>query len=118
MGVQLEKQVPGYITHDRRLIPGEDGIYQAATELADEIMDGLTNLPKTHRLMAAHLFITDQGAKLILITWSIDMDPIDNQLDCILKRAAYDPATGALYTYEVPILELCSEENNQLILDE
>lgn len=105
MGLQFDFEAEGCIIHDRRSVPREDDVRQQAVDIACEVMDGIKNLNDAHTLMMVSLFITDQGAKLVFITRSFEMKPLEKKLDRLLKRVTHDSATGSLYTYVVPILE-------------
>ena len=105
MGLQLDFGVKGYIIHDRRSIPGDDMVCKAATDLADEILDGIKSLDFSHTVMMTILFLMDEGAHLVLLTRSFDTDPVEKRLDGVLKRVTHDPVTGSLHTYMIPILE-------------
>lgn len=110
MGQQFDFEAEGYILHDRRSVPREDDVRKQAVDLATAVMDGIKSLNDAHTLMMASLFITDEGAKLVFITRSFDMKPLEKKLDRLLKRVSHDPATGSLYTYVVPILERGTSE--------
>lgn len=110
MGLQFDFEAEGYIIHDRRSVPRDDDVRQQAVDIASEVMDGIKNLNDVHTIMMVSLFITDQGAKLVFITRSFDMNPLEKKLDRLLKRVTHDPATGSLYTYVVPILEKDTSE--------
>ncbi len=112
MGVLLEKPAKRYVIHDTREFSGQDAVYHAAVDLADEVMDGIFRLNQTHTLMAASLFITNRGAQLLVLTRTFDTEPINYGLDSILKRVTYDPVTGNLFTYAIPILEVSSGDNS------
>ena len=118
MEVQLGSKLASYIIHDRRTFAGDDAVYRAATELADEVMSGLSRLTHSHSLLAATLFITDRGAQLILITRSFDMETMNSVMDGILKSVSYDPASGNLYTYVIPILEVSPANDEDSDSDE
>ena len=105
MGQQFDFEAEGFILHDRRSVPREDDVRKQAVDLATAVMDGIKNLNKAHTLMMASLFITDENAKLVFITRSFDMKPLEKKMDRLLKRVSHDSATGSLYTYVVPILE-------------
>ncbi|MFX0107023.1 MAG: hypothetical protein ACFE7R_01960 [Candidatus Hodarchaeota archaeon] len=105
MGLKLDSESREYVIHDRRVLPGEDAVRQTAIDIADEVMSGLQNLNSSHTLMIASLFITDEGAKLALVTRSFDTEPAEKKLEKLLKRVTKDPVTGNLNTYVIPILE-------------
>ncbi|MFX0055393.1 MAG: hypothetical protein ACFFAD_10750, partial [Candidatus Hermodarchaeota archaeon] len=105
MGLQLDFEAKGYMIHDRRSVPSDDMVRKAATDLADEILNGIRNLDLSHTVMMTILFIMDEGAHLVLLTRSFDTDPVEKRLDSVLKRVTYDPVTGSLHTYVIPILE-------------
>ncbi len=111
MGVHLDSQTTAYIIHDRRTLSGEDAVYKTAVELTNDVMNGLGRLTHSHSLMAATLIITDRGAQLILLTKSFEMESMNNAMESTLKSITYDPSTGNLYTYVIPILEVISGEN-------
>ena len=105
MGLQLDFEAKGYLIHDRRSVPSDDMVRKAATDLADEILNGIRNLDLSHTVMMTILFIMDEGAHLVLLTRSFDTDPVEKRLDSVLKRVTHDPVTGSLHTYVIPILE-------------
>jgi hypothetical protein len=101
-----------YLIYDTRVFPEKDAIYRTAVKLTDEIMGAVDRLSHSHTIETASLFITDSGAQLILLTRSFEKDPIDRMFGSSIKRVTYDPSTGYLQTYVIPILEACSAEES------
>jgi hypothetical protein len=104
-----------YLIYDTRVFPEKDAIYKAAVDLTDEIMRAVDRLSHSHTIETASLFITDSGAQLILLTRSFERDPIDRMFGSSIKRVTYDPSSGYLQTYVIPILEACSSKESSNI---
>jgi hypothetical protein len=105
MGLEFDFETKGYIIHDRRSVPGDDMVREAATDLADAILAGIKSIDFSHTVMMTILFLMDEGAHLVLLTRSFDTDPVEKRLDSVLKRVTHDSVTGSLHTYVIPILE-------------
>ena len=105
MEAELDPNSSGYIVYDTREFPQKDGIYETAVKLTNEVFVGVKKVASPHAIMTAGLFITDTGAKLILLTRAQEKEPSDERLKCILKRVTFDEETGYMHTYVIPILE-------------
>ncbi len=114
MSAVIQQERVKYLVHDLRTHAAHDELRQVAEELADEVMMGLSSLPQDQQVLGAHLFITDEGAKLLFFTWALEMSEVDKKLDCVLKSAIHG-SSGIFYTYEIPILQRESDNttNNE-----
>ena len=72
MGAQVNVKTSRYFIYDTRGLSKSDAIHEAATKIADEIMDGLDRLTYSNTIEGATLFITGSGAQLVLIARSLD----------------------------------------------
>ena len=105
MEAELNPKSSEYIVYDTREFPQKDAVYSTAVELADGVVDGIKKVANSHAIITAGLFITDTGAKLIILTRSQEQEPSDERLKCILKRVTFDEESGYMHTYVIPILE-------------
>ena len=94
-----------YIVYDARNPPEKDAIYTAAIGLADEIMDGIGRLERSGTIEAVTLFITHSGAQMNILTRSFDNVPLDKMFASSLKRSSYEPDSGYIQTYVIPLLD-------------
>ncbi|MFW9809919.1 MAG: hypothetical protein ACFFE6_11145 [Candidatus Thorarchaeota archaeon] len=95
-----------YIIYDTRGLPERDVIAESAIKIADEIMDGIDRLTLSSTIETATLFITGSGAQLILLARSFDEDLIAPAFRSTLKSVSYDPETGYIQRYVIPILDV------------
>ncbi len=72
MGAQVNVDVSRYVIYDTRGLSISDAIHEAATKIADEIMEGIDRLIQSNSIEVATLFITGSGAQLVLIARSLD----------------------------------------------
>jgi len=93
-----------FMIHDLRPSPEKDAMYDAAVELATEVMEGIGRLERSGTVETATLYITPTGAQLNILTSSMDNEPLDRMFASSLKRSSYDPDTGYIQTYVIPIL--------------
>ena len=105
METELNPKSSEYIVYDTREFPQKDAVYSTAVELADGVVDGIKKVANSHAIITAGLFITDMGAKLIILTRAQEQEPSDERLKCILKRVTFDDESGYMHTYVIPILE-------------
>ena len=106
MGAQVKARASSYIIYDTRGLSEADGVYEAAVKIADEIMTGIDRLTFTNTIEAATLFITGSGAQLILLVRSFDEGLIAPAFRSTLKSVSYDPDTGYIQRYVIPILDV------------
>lgn len=106
MGAQVNTQVSKYMVYDARGISGTDAVYEAAIKIADEIMEGIDRLTFSNTIETATLFITGSGAQLILLARSFDEGLIAPAFRSTLKSVSYDPDTGYIQRYVIPILDV------------
>ena len=105
MGAQVNTQTSQYIVYDTRGLTETDAVYEAAIKITDEIMEGIDRLTYTNTIETATLFITGSGAQLILLARSFDEELIAPAFRSTLKRVSYDPDTGYIQRYVIPILD-------------
>ena len=105
MGAQVTEQVSSYMIYDARGLPEADAVYEAATKIADEIMEGIDRLAHSNTIVTATLFITTTGAQLVLLASSLDEDLIAPAFRSTLKTVTFDPDIGFLQKYAIPILD-------------
>lgn len=110
MSTLIQQESIEYQVHDLRTFVRDDVIRKSAMDLAEEVIEGVLRLPRDQRMVSAHLFITDYGAKLLLYAWVIEVIEIDNRLYCVFKSAVKG-SNGTFYTYEVPILDLAGDDS-------
>ncbi len=72
MGAHVNVETSRYVIYDTRGLSKSDAIHEAATKIADEIMEGIDRLTYSNTIEGATLFITGSGAQLVLITRSLD----------------------------------------------
>ena len=108
MGVQVKAHAPSYMVFDTRGISEPDAVYEAATKIADEVMGGIERLSFSNTIETATLFITGTGAQLILLAHSFDESLIAPAFRSTLKSVSYDPETGYIQRYVIPILDVDS----------
>ncbi|NHI88307.1 MAG: hypothetical protein EAX87_02220 [Candidatus Thorarchaeota archaeon] len=106
MGVQVKTHAPSYMVYDIRGISEPDEVYEAATKIADEVMGGIERLSFSNTIETATLFITNTGAQLILLAHSFDESLIASAFRSTLKGVSYDPETGYIQRYVIPILDV------------
>ena len=106
MGAQVAAETSSYIIYDARGLSETDVVYEAATKIADEIMDGIDRIAHSNTIVTATLFITTSGAQLILLARSFDEDLIAPAFRTTLKTVTYDPDIGFLQKYSIPILDV------------
>lgn len=106
MGVQVKTHAPPYLVYDIRGISETDEVYEAATKIADEVMEGIERLSFSNTIETATLFITNTGAQLILLAHSFDEYLIAPAFRSTLKSISYDPETGYIQRYAIPILDV------------
>lgn len=106
MGAQVRAQSSSYIVYDARGFSEIDPVYEAAVNIADEIMVGIDRLIFTNTIEAATLFITESGAQLILLARSFDEELIAPAFRSTLKSVSYDAETGYIQRYVIPILDV------------
>jgi hypothetical protein len=106
MGAQVNARTSQYIVYDARCISEPDGVYEAAIKIADEIMEGIDRLTFTNTIETATLFITGKGAQLILLARSFDESLIAPAFRNTLKSVSYEPDTGYIQRYVIPILDV------------
>jgi cell division GTPase FtsZ len=106
MGAQVNAQSSQYIVYDARGMSEPDTVYEAAIKIADEIMDGIDRLTFTNTIEAATLFITGTGAQLIILARSFDESIIAPAFRSTLKSVSYEPETGYIQRYVIPILDV------------
>ncbi len=109
MEAQLNARTPAYLIYDTRGYPEKDVVYEAAVNIADEIMEGLNKLTYSNTIETAMLLITGRGAHLILFARSFEKELIDPAFRSTLKNVTYDSETGYIQRYVIPILDVdCS----------
>ncbi len=104
MELNVDPRVMEFMIQDLRPSPEKDAMYIAAVELATEVMEGISRLERSGTVETATLFITPTGAQLNILTSSDDNVPLDRMFASSLKRSSYDPDTGYIQTYVIPIL--------------
>lgn len=105
MGAQVNAHVSSYIIYDARGLSEKDAVYDAATNIADEIMEGINRLTYSNTIETATLFITRSGAQLIILAHSFDEELIAPAFRSTLKSATYDSESGYIQRYVIPILD-------------
>ncbi|MFW9768217.1 MAG: hypothetical protein ACFFF9_03890 [Candidatus Thorarchaeota archaeon] len=106
MEAQVTEHTSGYIIYDARRLPEADTVYEAATKIADEIMEGIERLTFSNTIETATLFITGSGAQLILFARSFDENLIAPAFRTTLRSVSYDSDTGYIQRYVIPILDV------------
>ncbi len=106
MGAQVNTQTSQYMIYDTRGLSETDAVYEAATKIADEIMEGIGRLTYSNTIETATLFITGSGAQLILLARSFDEGLIAPAFRSTLKSVSYDSETGYIQRYVIPILDV------------
>jgi hypothetical protein len=106
MGVQVKTHAPSYMVYDTRWISEPDEVYEAAIKIADEVMGGIERLSFSNTIETATLFITNTGAQLILLAHLFDESLIAPAFRSTLKSVSYDPETGYIQGYAIPILDV------------
>lgn len=109
MGAHVNAQASSYIVYDARGLSdlsGTDAVYEAAIKIADKIMEGIDRLTLSNTIETATLFITGTGAQLILLARTFDEDLIAPAFRSTLKSVSYDPDTGYIQRYVIPILDV------------
>lgn len=109
MGAQVNTQASSYMVYDARgfsAFSGTDAVYEAAIKIADEIMEGIDRLTHSNTIETATLFISGSGAQLILLVRSFDEELIAPAFRSTLKSVSYEPDTGYIQRYVIPILDV------------
>lgn len=105
MELNLDSDVMDFIIHDIRAYPAKDAMYNTAVELAEQIMEGIGRLERSGTIELVTLYITESGAQLNILTCSLDDVPLDKMFASSLKRSSYEPVTGFIQTYIIPLLD-------------
>jgi hypothetical protein len=105
MEAQVNIHDSSYIIHDTRGLLENDIVYYAAVKIADEIMEGIGRLIFSNTIEVATLFITNSGAKLIILARSFDENLIAPAFRSTLSGVTFDSESGYLQKYIIPILE-------------
>lgn len=105
MGAQVNVKTSRYVIYDTRGLSKSDPIHEAATKIADEIMEGIDRLTHSNTIEVATLFITESGAQLVIIARSLDKNLIAPAFRCTLKTVTFDRDIGFLQKYVIPILD-------------
>jgi hypothetical protein len=105
MGVQVNTEASKYMIYDARGFSGHDSIYLTAVEMTNQVMDGLDRLEHAVTIETSILFITTRRAYLVLQAVSDDRDLINPAFGSTLKSITYDPETGYIQKYVIPILD-------------
>jgi len=105
MGAQVNVDASRYVFYDTRDLSKSDAIHEAATKIADEIMEGIDRLTYSNSIEVATLFITGSVAQLVLIARSFDENLIAPAFRCTLKTVTFDHDIGFLQKYVIPILD-------------
>jgi len=109
MGAQVTEQASSYMIYDARGLPEADVVYEAAIKIADEIMEGIDRLTHSNTIVTSTLFITTTGAQLVLLARSFDENLIAPAFRSTLRSVLYDPDTGYIQRYVIPILDVESK---------
>ncbi len=104
MEVNVDSRAMDFMIHDLRPTQEKDAMYATAVELAKEIMEGIEKLERSGTVETATLFIIPDGAQLNILTRSFDDVPLDRMFASSLKRSSYDPDSGYIQTYIIPLL--------------
>ncbi|MFW9787667.1 MAG: hypothetical protein ACFFE2_11465 [Candidatus Thorarchaeota archaeon] len=102
----MNTRTSSYMVYDARGVSGHDTVYEAAIRIADEIMEGIDRIAHSNTIKTATLFISSQGAQLILLSHSFDEDLIAPAFRSTLKSVSYDAETGYIQRYVIPILDV------------
>ncbi|MFW9794964.1 MAG: hypothetical protein ACFFEE_11705 [Candidatus Thorarchaeota archaeon] len=105
MGVQVHAQASSYIIYDARGLPEKDAVYEAAAKIVDDLMTGIDRLTFSNTIETATLFITSNGAQLIILARSFDEKLIAPAFRSTLKSVSYDAESGYIQRYVIPILD-------------
>ena len=105
MGALVNARASSYIVYDARGLSEADTIHEAATKIADEIMNGIGKLTISSTIETATLFITSSGAQFILQVHSFDGKLLAPAFRSTLKSVTYDSETGYIQRYVIPILD-------------
>jgi hypothetical protein len=104
MGLQAAAREQEFLVCDIR--GGDrDSIYDMAYDLAEQVMNGLSNLQHSATIQVAMLFITHTGAHLTILAKSDENEPINPAFKSTLASTTYDSESGHLQKYVIPILE-------------
>ncbi len=106
MEAQINAHTPPYMIYDTRGHPEKDVVYEAAVNIADEIMEGLDRLTYSNTIETAMLLITGRSAHLILFARSFEKELIAPAFRSTLKNVTYDSETGYIQRYVIPILNV------------
>lgn len=105
MGVQVKTEVSKYMIYDARGLAEKDSIYLTAIEMTNQVMDGLERLEHSVTIETSILFITATRAYLVLQAVSYDKDLINPAFGSTLQSITFDPETGYIQKYVIPILD-------------
>ena len=105
MGVQVNTEVSKYMVYDARGLSEQDSIYHTAIEMTNQVMDGLDRLEHSVTIETSILFITSTRAYLVLQAVSYEKDLINPAFGSTLQSITFDPETGYIQKYVIPILD-------------
>ena len=105
MRAQVNTQVSSFIVYDARGFSEADAVYEAAIKISNDLMAGIERLNYSSTIKTATLFITGSGAQLILLAHSFDEELIAPAFRSTLRSISYDPETGYIQRYVIPILD-------------
>ncbi|RLI56411.1 MAG: hypothetical protein DRO87_06410 [Candidatus Thorarchaeota archaeon] len=94
-----------FMVYDARGVATNDSVYNAAIEMTTQVMDGLDRLEHSVSIETAILFITQSRAYLVLQAVSFSKDLINPAFGSTLESITYEPDTGYVQRYIIPILD-------------